>query len=600
MVGKSWELCTWLGPSSHRKGIFGTDLGYEAPLPAANPDSADQLLLLFGDTYARAAEDCQYPRLEQDDLAARIPRERPASLTPGAPEKKDESSAACDSLKYSFEDPKEPTGWRPLRIFPDAMDNNPDRALDSGLNRTPVTAWGDGTHSFAIFYRGQMPRCNADAECPEGSSCSNDPSYNYPHLGGCTPISSFSSDAVPEPCRNNDDCTGPSTCSDLDAGYCIAHEPFQLSRDGQELTPQWYKSDPRDGLFRSMIIASAHWPDQPESYAIGAGYNTNKFVNVTARTVKHFDPAHPEDNDYTPGNETLLLWGRQGFVGHDRYQTLPFLLYQSLTDFIDDAGQIHWAPHYFAGYDPKGNPTWSDNEVDAKPIYGVDENLVQDADGKWKWTWHSPEFDYVNQMTVSYVEPLQRWIMLYGGEVTHELDPGRDGLPARTYPQSMPGAMYLRAARHPWGRATAATKVSDGYGPPRPVLTTQTVAKHLACGEEEPSIGACNSKLPQQQSDVIDSVGSAVSDFSFSDILEATAKCSAGGEVIDSQFSGFDEAGHLYGAAIIESWTQDVSDSLPDLQRGDRAVELYWNISTWNPYQALLVKTQLRASEFER
>lgn len=99
VVGQSWELCTWLGPSSHRKGIFGTDLGYEAPLPAANPDSADQLLLLFGDTYARAAEDCQYPRLKQDDLAARIPRQRPASLTPGAPAAKDDSSAACDSLK---------------------------------------------------------------------------------------------------------------------------------------------------------------------------------------------------------------------------------------------------------------------------------------------------------------------------------------------------------------------------------------------------------------------------------------------------------------------------------------------------------------------
>ncbi|HET8939434.1 MAG TPA: hypothetical protein VFN67_38575 [Polyangiales bacterium] len=99
---------------------------------------------------------------------------------------------------------------------------------------------------------------------------------------------------------------------------------------------------------------------------------------------------------------------------------------------------------------------------------------------------------------------------------------------------------------------------------------------------------------------MIDSVGSAVTDFSFSDILEAAAKCSAGGEVIDSQFSGFDEAGHLYGAAVIESGTQDVSDSLPDLAKGDRAVELYWSLSTWNPYQALLVKTQLRASEFAR
>jgi len=26
---------------------------------------------------------------------------------------------------------------------------------------------------------------------------------------------------------------------------------------------------------------------------------------------------------------------------------------------------------------------------------------------------------------------------------------------------------------------------------------------------------------------------------------------------------------------------------------------VYWNVSTWNPYQALLVKTQLRASQFQ-
>ena len=89
------------------------------------------------------------------------------------------------------------------------------------------------------------------------------------------------------------------------------------------------------------------------------------------------------------------------------------------------------------------------------------------------------------------------------------------------------------------------------------MLTTQTMAQHLACGKDEPSLGACNPKLPQDSTDLIDAVGSAVSDFSFSELLEATAKCAGGGETIDSQYSGFDQSGHLYGAAIIESWTQD-------------------------------------------
>lgn len=600
VVGQSWDLCTWLGPSKNRTGVFGTDLGFEAPLAAANPSASTEQLLLFGDTYARASDDCQYPVLKQDDLAGRIPLQRPESLTPGKPSG---PSDACDTLQYSFEDPSEPTGWRPLRLFPDATSNDPSRALDTGLNRTPITAWGDGTHSFAIFVRDDVPRCDSSADCPQATTCTKDASYRYPKLGGCQPQASLSDDVSPLLCRKDksDDCSGAATCNDLGQGVCIADAPFVITRDGQDLSPRnWYEYDPRDGENRTMIVASAVWPDQPESYAIGAEYNTNKFINATARTVKHFDPANPDANDYTSGYETLLLWGRPGFVGHDGYQTLPFFAYQPLANLIDEqSGKIAWAPHYFAGYDEAGNPKWSDNEVDAQPIYGIDENLVKDATGRWQYTWKFPEMDYVNQMTVSYVEPLQRWVMLYGGESPHEGDPGRDALPARTYPQSIPGSMYLRAAKHPWGRGRASAAVSEGYSRPRPVLTTQTMAAHLACGEDEPTLGACNPKLPQEHTDLLDAVGSAVTDFSFSDLLEAAAKCTAGGETIDSQYSGFDQSGHLYGAAIVESWTQEVTDALPDVAPGDRAVELYWNVSTWNPYQALLVKTQLRASEFQ-
>jgi hypothetical protein len=46
----------------------------------------------------------------------------------------------------------------------------------------------------------------------------------------------------------------------------------------------------------------------------------------------------------------------------------------------------------------------------------------------------------------------------------------------------------------------------------------------------------------------------------------------------------------LYGAAIIEPWTQ----ALPG---DDPGAEMYWNVSTWNPYQVLLMKTQLHASD---
>lgn len=600
VVGQSWNLCTWLGPSKNRKGIFGTDLGYEAPLPAGNDHASDELMLLFGDTYAQPTQDCQYPRLKQDDLAARIPRRRPQSLMPGAPAGKSGQNAACDSLRYSFEDPNEPTGWRPIRVFPDAKNDEPERALDTGLNRTPITAWGDGAHSFAIFYAGGVPRCGSNADCPQATTCSKDGAYAFPRIGGCMPHISFTSDAPPALCLNDDDCSGIGVCNDLDEGVCIADEPFVVHRDGQALSPDWYKRDPRDGLARQMLVASAFWPERPENYAVGARYLSTKFINVTGRTVKHFDPDNPKDNDYSPGFETLLLWGRQSFTGHDGYQTLPFLLYQPLADFIDDQGNIHWAPRYFAGYGPDGKPSWTDHEADARPIYGIDDNLAQTQQGQWKWQWDHPEFDYVNQMSVSYQQPLGRWIMIYGGESPHELDPGKQGLPKRTHPQSVPGAVYLRSSVHPWGRATASDPKRDGYGAPRPMLTTAMVSEHLACGGDKPALGECNPDLPQHRSDLLDALGSAVTDFSFSDVLDAAAKCSVGAEALDTVYSGYDKSGHLYGAAIIQGWSHEVSDALPDLQSGDRAVELYWNVSTWNPYQALLMKTQLRASEFGR
>jgi hypothetical protein len=59
---------------------------------------------------------------------------------------------------------------------------------------------------------------------------------------------------------------------------------------------------------------------------------------------------------------------------------------------------------------------------------------------------------------------------------------------------------------------------------------------------------------------------------------------------------GDDSSGHLYGANIIEQWTEDVSAKLTNLRTGQRAAELYWNVSTWNPYSVVLVKTQLRGN----
>jgi hypothetical protein len=308
IAGQTWKLCTWLGPLTERPGIYGTDLGFEAALPAAS-NAPDQLQLLFGDTYAEASDYCSYLVGMQDDLAARISRERPATLQPGAPAA---VSDVCAASQITRDDPQDPTSWRRMRLFPDTISNAPERALDTGILRAPVTAWSDGDHSFVWFYRDEYSRCDTDVDCPSDTHCTAGPQYTGKRMGGCQPTLPLVTDPAPEFCREDSDCVAPATCVDLDRGVCVADAPFVVQRDGQSITPTWYTEDPRDGIPSIMHIASAYWPERPEDWATGFRFATNKFINATARTVAHFDPEHPELNDYAPGNETLLLWCPSG------------------------------------------------------------------------------------------------------------------------------------------------------------------------------------------------------------------------------------------------------------------------------------------------
>lgn len=577
VVGQSWDLCTWLGPSTQRPGIFGSDLGFAVPLPSQS-GAPELQQLLFGDTWAAAAQDCNYPVLKNDDFATRIPYALPPGLTPGAPAA---ASNACTTLQYTQEDASDPTSWRRIRLFPDAGERTDDRVLDTSTLRTPLTAFTDGTHTFVMYIRNEYARCQTNAECAAPLVCTQDPSYQGKPLGGCQPYVSLSSDAAPAFCRvNASDCPMPAACLPLDKGVCFAPTPFA----SQAATPTWNADDPRNGLASVIYIASQFWPDRPEDLATGFRFVTNKFANVTARTVKHFDPAQPENSDYSDGNETLLLWGRANFIGADGFQALPFLLYQPLAGLIDASGQIAWAPQYFAGYGADGAPAWSASEAEAQPIYGGGPG-------------DTPEFDYVNQMSMVYVPTLQRWLMVYGGSTPATMDPRSLDRPAPTYAQSVPGAVYLRSAVHPFGRANSSAPAADGFSAARPLLIPKAMAKQLACDEGVQSSDQCTPGLHEQPGGLLDAIGNVFREVKPEDVASTSASCAAGGVALDAQYSvGNDASGHLYGAAVIDSWTQDVTAAVGS---DEPTVEFYWNVSTWNPYQVLLMKTQLKAADLD-
>jgi hypothetical protein len=349
-----------------------------------------------------------------------------------------------------------------------------------------------------------------------------------------------------------------------------------------------------------MYVAAAVWPERPADFAVVQRFVTHRFVNVTARAIAHFDPDDPSKNDYRPGKHTLLVWGRPSFFGRGGAQSLPFLFYQPLADLRGEPERIEWRPRFFAGFGPDQKPRWSEHESDAQPIYGADAIVTETAKGP-RVRWAEPEFDYVNQMSVSYLPALGRWVMLYGGDLPAFLlaDPHTGETPDPTHLQPAPGAIHLRTAPHPWGRARGDRPQSEGWSSPQPVLTRALAAPYLACGRggrnELP--GCIDEGDPHGPLDMLASLAELPRG-QFARVADGCIR----GELqmaVQSELSG-NSIGRLYAPNIIEPWTEDVSAQVPGLPPGERAVEIYWNASTWNPYQVVLFKTQLRARVAER
>ncbi|HEX4351741.1 MAG TPA: hypothetical protein VHZ95_02480, partial [Polyangiales bacterium] len=461
--------------------------------------------------------------------------------------------------------------------------------------RTPVAVFSNGEHLFGIFHRHDPALCDATGECPTGMICSADAADSGMKLGQCASALKLSPDSAPTFCRRDDDCAG-STCKPAARGVCLSDKPFELHTNQGVVVPTWYHDDPRRGIAQTMYIAAALRPDHPSDYAVVARFVTNRFQNLAARTVRFFDPDHPARNDYRRGHHTLLVWGRNAMAETGGAQSLPFLFYQSLESLRGDPNAIKWQPHFFAGYDANGRARWSELERDAQPVYGTEAHLVA-ADGA-KIEWTEPEFDYVNEMSVSFVEPLKRWVMFYGGDVPAfiVLDPKSGRAREPVHLQMAEGAIHLRTAAHPWGRARADGPEREAWSSAEPLLTRQTAAPHLACGDRgATALPGC---LKEGDPHTPLQLFAALTKLAVTEpgkFGQIAGRCVAGEifEGAQDALSG-DPVGRLYGANIIDEWSEDVTAQVPHAAN-ERAVELYWNASTWNPYGVVLWKTLLRA-----
>lgn len=587
----SVDVCRLEGSTADRPGVYGTDLGFSFVAPDDGSGSRHQVLL-FGDTWKSSNSVCDYPPRKSDDIQGTLPAVRPDALGRGL-SISDSARSVCGLFQQSPVDPSDTSTPRPIRVFPSVAEHGDDAALYMDFNRTPLTGFSDGAHSFALFIRNELQSCDTDADCDGSFICTKDPGYTGRPLGDCSPTFDISAEPAPAPCRldvgGKGDCGSHRTCTVAPHGFCRADQPFVVQTAGGAASPPWYDDDARNALAQTIRVASAAWPDRPEDYATGARFVTNKFMNPSVRTVKRFDAHDPEKNDYTPGSGALLLWGRSGFWGRQGFVPLLFFAYQSLDGFLDPSGDIHWAPNYFAGYGSDGTPTWSTDEVDAVPVYGAEAAIGKDGGPD-----SGPEFDLVNQLSLTYVPEVHRWIMFYGGDLPTWVlyDPATDSELKPVNLEPVPGAVHMRYASHPWGRATADAPASEGWSAAMPVLTREQAAPYLGCGEQSPMLAGCTPDHdPYRPLQLILAVDT-FTDITANDYPAITKSCIDGDATRNATYNlSGDSTGHLYAPNILEPWTEAWTSAPHRV-----TVDIYFNVSTWNPYGVALMKAELVAN----
>ena len=491
-----------VGPGSRQAPglrLYGTDLGLSF-------SHRGKLFMLFGDTWDAAHSICTQGEPQQDDTVATLPLERGA----GIPQLQFVTRADRPSLASRIQVYR---GGQPLKL---------------AYGQAPMAGFSDGTRSFALFERLTPAKC-ADASLHSGSaSCMpGSSSYCSTDLGLCQPdYLSF-----PVPCRlgQEDGCLPGQTC--VATSLCI--DPTSSQYDdgfGGQAAAVTYETE--------LAVAN---DASPSDYTSILTWHTNKFSHPAARTVQKLTGAR-EGNDYRPGHDAVLIWGRPGFLAEHGRQAALYLMHHRLP--LPAAGTLSFEPRYFAGLSADGQPQWSNKESDAKPLA---------LDGGQHGGDGFEEQGVLGPYTVSYLPaPIGKWIMLYGGDLADYLMQDH----AASRGGHAPGAIVARVADQPWGPwSKPITHLMPGdparagtpYGP-------GGYLHHPECLDTEE--GRCSRSDVHRPLDT----------------------------VLDGCPLQLPDPGRLYAPNVIDEYTQPTADG---------GLDMFWNVSTWNPYGVLLFKTHI-------
>ena len=399
--------------------------------------------------------------------------------------------------------------------------------------QTPAAAFSTGTDPWMVF-RGEAAACRFDFQCPGDASCLvNNIWWSLP-------------------------CWGQSDC------VCVDKD-----------SPNY-----GSGSFAGAVLFNMELgvPDgsSPEHHAVVHTWPTSRFSAPVIRTVRGFDPTAKQVADPRPaegvvtGSEKLFVWGRPGFGGAQFWNrdAKLYLAYVELSS-LSPAETAHFQPKFFAGKNLRGVPQWSYDEADAKPL-----NL---SGGLFDPTEEA--LDVTNWNSISWVEPLQRWVMLYGGDLPDFVLLLTGGNRAVT-PDGI--GIYARFAEQPWGPWSPpqlVVKQAELYGPDSAYGSEALLWSDTSTGiETDPyrwkflvgdNTDTCYQPNASQW---------LAGDLCEEPCMRCQEPCGLLGQPADP--------GKLYAPNIIEQWTE---------ARPNGEADIYWNVSTWNPYQVQLLRTRLRA-----
>lgn len=485
-----------LEPSGVR--FYGTDLGWTF-------EHRGRHYMLFGDTWPHSRSMCE-PLPHNDDSQATLPLALPPGLPP---------------LTIAT-DPDAPNEFARIRLFRDG------ESLVMGYDKTPLTAFSDGTDAVTLFGLVDLVRCHrrrGRSSCrPYELACSQD-------VGVCTPPT-LGFDA---PC---DVATG--------AG-CIVGERCEPTTTGICVDPDSSQNDGTSASLPATAAYHTHFGIQdttrPTDYQDAGTLASNKFIDVTARTVRCFS-GRACGNDYTPGHGAVFIWGRPGYDVQPGRQAHMYLLAHRLPIRRSRAGALLFRPRYFAGVRPgSGEPIWTRHESRAKAL-AMDGHVGGNPDD---------DQPFPNQTAVSWLgPPVNKWMMLYGGGGS-SVSGGAVDAPA--------GSIRLRFADQPWGPWSPSvahldpgspTVVGAPFGPGGFIFNP-------ACTDQPPAV--CAPSDPHRPLDYF------------------FPGCPPIGATIDT--------GILYGPNVIDAYTR---------ADGAGGLDVFWNVSVWNPYLVALLRTNVKPS----